>query len=136
MCQSDIKRVLRETMSIAIVGLSPNSDRDSHRVAAYLQGVGYRVLPVNPNADEILGEKCYRTLKNIPDEVDMVNVFRSPEHLPQIVEDALEIGVKSLWTQLGIVHREATGRASQAGLFVIIDKCMMTEHQKLTLDEN
>lgn len=135
-CQTDIERVLTDTRSIAVVGLSSNPDRDSHRVAAYLQGAGYRVLPVNPREDEILGEKCYFSLKNIPDEVDLVNVFRSPEHLPEIVEDALEIEVKSLWTQLGIVHQEATDRARRAGLCVIVDKCVMVEHQKITLSED
>ena len=132
---AEIKQILQDTKVIAVVGLSPNSQRDSHRVAGYMQSKGYRVIPVNPNTGEVLGEKSYPNLRDIPHKVDMVNVFRSSQHLPQIVDDALEIGAKSLWTQLGVIHEESTHRARDAGLDVVTDRCMMVEHRKIVLDE-
>jgi len=131
----EIKQLLRDTSVIAVVGLSPNPDSDSHRVARYMQAKGYRIIPVNPRADEVLGEKSYPSLRDVQEKVDMVNVFRRPEFLPEIVDAAVEIGAKSLWTQLGIVDEASTRRAKDAGLDVITDRCLMVEHRSLAHSE-
>ena len=126
-----VRRILQDTDVIAVVGLSPNPQRDSHRVARYMQSKRYRIIPVNPAAEEVLGEKSYPSLRDIPQKVDMVNVFRRSEYLPEIVDAAVEIGAKSLWTQLGVVHEESTRRARDAGLDVVTNRCLMVEHQSL-----
>ena len=124
-----IRRILRDTEVIAVVGISPNPQRDSYRVARYMSSKGYRIVPVNPTVKEVFGEKAYSSLIDIPYQVDMVNVFRNPEHLPDIVDAAIHVGAKVLWTQLGVVHRESTLRANDAGLDVVTDRCLMVEHQ-------
>jgi predicted CoA-binding protein len=120
--------ILRSTRTIAVVGLSSNPDRSSHSVAAYLQSQGYRIIPVNPKETEVLGEKAYARLEDIPEPVDCVNVFRRPEHVPEIVDAAIRIGAKALWLQQGITH-ESTERARAAGLLVVEDRCMYLAHR-------
>ena len=116
---------------MAVVGLSPNPDRPSYRVASYLKEQGFRIIPVNPKAEEILGEVCYPDLTSIPKPVDVVDIFRSPEEVPAIVEAAIKIGAKVVWMQEGVINKAAAARAREAGLQVVMDRCMLKEHQKL-----
>ncbi len=120
---------------IAVVGLSSDPERPSLSVAAYLQDHGYRIIPVNPNETEVLSEKAYPTLISIGEPVEVVQIFRRPEHIPDIVDDAIRIGAKAIWMQSGISHDSAAARATAAGLVVVTDRCMRTEHRKLTADE-
>jgi predicted CoA-binding protein len=115
--------------TIAIVGLSSNPARASYGVAEYFQSQGYRIIPVNPNETEVLGEKAYPDLRSIPERVDLVNVFRRPEHVPEIVDEAIAIGARALWLQQGITHPEAEAKARAAGLLVVSDACMMVMHR-------
>jgi uncharacterized protein len=128
---NDIKVLLEETKIIAVVGLSPNPDRPSYGVAAYLQSKGYKIVPVRPGVEEVLGEKAFASLEQIPFPVDMVDVFRKPEHVPPIFDEAIKIGAKSVWLQQGIRHDEAAAKAANAGLKVVQDKCALVEHKKL-----
>lgn len=128
---AEIRDILAGSRTLAIVGLSPNPHRDSHRVAAYLQQAGYRIIPVNPAAEAILGEKCYPDLRHVPEPVDVVDIFRKPEAVPGIVEDAIGIGARVVWMQDGIVHNAAADRARAAGLRVVMNKCLMREHRGL-----
>ena len=125
-----IKKLLSEAKIIAVVGLSPEPDKPSHEVAQYLQSQGYKIVPVRPGADEILGEKVYASLKDIPFKVDIVDVFRKPEHMPQVVDEALLIKPKAVWMQLGIAHKDAAEKASKAGVQVVEDRCILIEHKK------
>ena len=125
-----IKKLLGEAKIIAVVGLSPEPDKPSHEVAQYLQSQGYKIVPVRPGADEILGEKVYASLKDIPFKVDIVDVFRKPEHMPQVVDEAIAIKPKAVWMQLGISNEAAATKASQAGLQVVEDRCILIEHKK------
>jgi predicted CoA-binding protein len=127
----ELKRLFEDTKTIAVVGLSDNESRPSNRVAAYLKSKGYKIVPVNPGAEEILGEKSYPDLKSIPDPVDVVDVFRRPEFVPEVADEAIEIGAKVLWLQEGITHEEAAKKARAAGLTVIQDACMLQEHSRL-----
>ena len=127
----ELKRLFEETKTIAVVRLSDNESRPSNRVAAYLKSKGYKIVPVNPGAEEILGEKSYPDLKSIPDPVDVVDVFRRPEFVPEVADEAIEIGAKVLWLQEGITHEEAAKKARAAGLTVIQDACMLQEHSRL-----
>jgi predicted CoA-binding protein len=132
MNQADIiEKILKESKTIAVVGLSPDPTRPSHNVARYLQAHGYRIIPVNPIAEEVLGEKSYPDLASVPDDVDVVDVFRAPEHVPAIVEAAIAKGAKAVWMQEGVVHEEAAARAQEAGLLVVMDHCMLKEHRRL-----
>lgn len=115
--------------NIAVVGLSPKEDRPSYVVARYLQSHGYKITPVNPRADEILGEKCYPNLSAIPHPIDVVDIFRRSEDIPPIVEEAIKIKAKVIWMQEGIINEAAAEKARQAGLEVIMDKCMLKEHR-------
>jgi predicted CoA-binding protein len=124
----EIDQLLKSVKIIAVVGLSPKPDRPSHSVSAYLQRVGYRVIPVNPGQKEILGEKVYASLLEIPEPVDLVDVFRAPDAVPEIVEHAIQIKAKGIWLQEGIVHNEAAAKARAAGLTVIQNKCIYKEH--------
>jgi predicted CoA-binding protein len=124
-------RILTEYKRIAIVGLSANPFRPSHFVAIYLISQGYDVIPVNPREKEILGRKCYASLRDIPGPVDVVDVFRDPSAVPAIVDEAIEIGAKVLWLQLGVIHEEAAAHAREAGLTVVMDRCMKIEHARL-----
>lgn len=123
-----IQRLLGEAKTIAMVGLSDKPHRPSYFVATYLQSEGYRVIPVNPRAKEILGEKSYPDLKSIPEKVDMVDIFRRASECPDIVQDAIDIGATSVWMQLRIVNSEAAQMAKDAGLEVIMDRCVKMEH--------
>jgi len=126
-----ISEVLRSARTIAVIGCSPKPERDSHRVAAYLQRAGYRMVPVNPGAAEILGETCYPSLAAIPPivAVDVVDVFRRSDAVPAIVDEAIERGAPTLWLQLGVTHPEAEERARQAGMNVVSDRCIKVEHR-------
>lgn len=128
----EIRDIFENTHTIAILGLSPDPSKASHRVAAYLQEVGFKIVPVYPKEDEILGEKVYRSLKEIPFDVDMVDIFRKPNALPMIAEAVLERGdVKVFWAQQGIVNNEAAEMVEKAGLKVVQNKCAMVEHRGL-----
>ncbi len=127
----EVKAILEDHKTIAVVGLSPKPERDSYQVAKYLKDKGYTVVPVNPGQKEILGEKCYPNLKAIPSPVDIVNVFRKPEAVPPIVADAIEMGAKVVWTQLGIVNNAAAEEARTAGLKVVMNKCIKIEHRNM-----
>ena len=127
----EIKEILAKYRTVAVVGLSPDEGKPSHEVAAYLKRAGYRIIPVNPSCSEIFGEPCYPTLADIPGEVEIVDVFRRPEFLPEIVEQAIAKGAKVVWMQEGIVNPEAAARAEQAGLAVVMDRCMLKEHVRL-----
>jgi len=115
--------------TIAIVGLSPKEIRPSYGVARYLQSVGYTIIPVNPAHPEILGEKSYPTLRDIPVKVDIVDVFRKPEHVMPITEAAIKIGAKAIWFQDGVINEEAAKLAKDAGLLVVMDDCMLRQHK-------
>jgi uncharacterized protein len=122
--------ILKTSRTIAIVGLSSRQHRPSYGVAQYLQSAGYRIIPVNPNETEILGEKCYARLEDVPERVDIVDIFRRSEFVPPIVESAIRIGARGVWMQEGVIHAEAAERARSAGLFVIMDTCILKEHIK------
>ncbi|WP_217592306.1 CoA-binding protein [Cohnella sp. GbtcB17] len=125
--RDEIKRILQETKNIAVVGLSGDPDKTSHMVSAAMQAKGYRIIPVNPKESEILGEKCYKSLADIPEPIDIVNVFRRPEHTPPIASEAVAAGAKVLWLQLGIVNDEAAAIAAEGGLTVVMDRCIKVE---------
>lgn len=126
-----VKDLLCNCRVVAVVGLSPDPSRDSHRVAAYMQQRGYRIIPVNPKAASILGEQCYPDLAAIPEPVDVVDVFRASEHTPAIAKEAAAIGAKCLWLQLGVRNEEAASHARGCGLLVVQDKCLKVEHHRL-----
>ncbi len=126
-----LRRILKTNRTIAVVGLSANWWRPSYFVAKYLQDHGYRVIPVNPAYQEVLGEKCYASLKDIPEKIDMVDCFRKSEEIPALAADAIAIGAKCLWMQLGVVSQEAAAAARQAGLDVVMDRCVKIEHGRL-----
>ena len=138
-----IERILEQTRTVAVVGLSPSPMRPSHAVARYLQRVGYRIVPVNPtepeihvepparqdiDAREVLGERAYPSLRAVPDAIDLVDVFRRAEHVPAIVEEAIAVGARAIWLQDGVVHETAAQRARSAGLAVVMDDCIMRRH--------
>jgi len=123
--------LLRESRTIAVVGLSPKPHRDSFKVASYLQAQGYRIIPVHPRAQEVLGERAYRSLADIPEQVDIVNVFRRSEETPAVVAEAIPLRPRAVWLQLGIASEEAARRANSAGLPIVMDKCLMLEHRRL-----
>jgi uncharacterized protein len=125
-----VTQILREAKTIAVVGLSSNAMRASHGVAEYLKGAGYRIIPVNPNETEVLGEKAYGRLEDVPEPVDIVDVFRRAEEVPGVAESAIKIGAKVLWMQLGIENAEAAKKARAAGLVVVEDACLMVEHKR------
>ena len=126
-----LRRVLQDNRVIAVVGLSPNWNRPSYFAAKYMLEHGYTVIPVNPGATEILGQKCYPDLAAIPVRVDLVDVFRKPEDAGPIADEAIRIGAKCLWLQLGVIHREAAGKAVAAGLDVVMDRCVKIEYARL-----
>ena len=127
---ADIHSLLKNTKTIAVAGLSDKPGRASHDVSRYMQSQGYRIIPVNPGCTEILGQKCYPDLKSIPESVDMVNVFRKAEDCMPVAIDAVAIGAKSLWLQLGIVNEEAGQYAKNHGLTVVMDRCLMIDHKR------
>ena len=125
-----IAEILKSSKTIAVVGLSNRKFRPSYGVAEYLKSAGYRIIPVNPNETEILGEKCYARLEDIPEKVDIVDIFRRSEFVPEIIDSAISIGAHAVWMQEGVIHPEAAEKARQAGLFVAMDLCMLKEHAK------
>lgn len=129
--EEDLQQILATSKTIAVVGLSPTPYRPSHEVASYLKDEGYRIIPVNPKISETLGEKAYPGLREVPEPVDIVDVFRRPEYVPGIVEDAIAIGAKVVWMQLGIINEDAAARARAAGLKVVMNTCMATAHNAL-----
>jgi predicted CoA-binding protein len=126
-----LRRILKDTHTIAVVGLSANWYRPSYFAAKYLQEHGYRIIPVNPMYQQVLGEKCYPSLRAIPEKIDMVDCFRKSEEIPAIAEDAIAIGAKTLWMQLGVVNEAAASRAREAGLDAVMDRCAKIEHARL-----
>ncbi|NMG02957.1 CoA-binding protein [Azoarcus taiwanensis] len=126
-----LRSLLLETRTIAVVGLSANWHRPSFFAAKYMQERGYTIVPVNPAYDEILGQKCYPSLRDIPIPIDMVDVFRKPEDVLPLVDDAIAIGAKSFWMQLGVINAEAAQRAEAAGMKVVMDRCVKIEYARL-----
>jgi predicted CoA-binding protein len=127
----EMKEILLSTKTIASVGLSSSKEKESYSIVLYLKEMGYRVIPVNPKATEIFGEKVYPTLSDIPEKVDLVQVFRKPEDVPPVVDEAIKIGAKVIWMQEGISHEEAAQKARAAGLKVVMDACMRVTHRRL-----
>ncbi len=123
--------LLRQTRTIAVVGISDNPSRDSYRVARYLQTAGYTLYAVNPTLDSVLGLKAYPDLQSLPEAVDLVDVFRRPDALPEIVEDAIAAGAKALWLQFGVIHEPSAQKARDAGLKVVMDRCIKIDHAGL-----
>jgi len=123
-----ITDLLKTCRTIAVVGLSSRRQRPSYGVAEYMQAAGYRIIPVNPNETNVLGEKSYPRLEDVPEKVELVNIFRRPEFVPEIVESAIRIGARAVWMQEGVVHPAAADRARQAGLAVVMDRCILKEH--------
>jgi len=128
---SNIPDIIKNYKRIAVVGLSGKPERDSYRVAELMKESGYTVIPVNPGLDSVLGEKCYPTLRDVPGEIDLVDVFRRPEYAEAIVDQAIEKGAKAIWFQLGIVNREAAQKALKHGLQVVMDRCWSIEYYGL-----
>ncbi len=128
----EIKEILAQCRTIAVVGLSPKEARDSNRVARYLIREGYEVVPVNPGQREILGKTCYRSVADIPFQVDMADLFLNPTRVPPVVDQAIDKRVRAIWMQLGVVHNAAAQKAREAGIQVVTNKCIMQEHKKLT----
>jgi len=126
----DTRAVLRTHRVFAVVGLSPKPHRDSHIVARFLQEHGYRIIPVHPGIDSILGEKCYPALGEIPEEVEVVDIFRRSDAVPPVVDDAITIGAKVVWMQLGVIHEGAAEKARRAGLQVVMDHCPLIEYRR------
>ncbi len=133
MTQAAVRQSLADCKTIAVVGLSPKPHRDSFRVAKYMQDHGFRIVPINPNAHEVLGEKAYASLTEAAQHVhiDMVNCFRNSEDIPPIATEAIAIGAKSLWLQIGVVNDDAAKQATDAGLVVVQNLCLMVEHRQL-----
>ncbi len=126
-----IHDILATPKTIAVVGCSPDPDRDSHQIAALLKVKGHRIIPVNPTSKEILGERCYASVRDIPDHVDMVDVFRRPEFVDQIAEDAIAVKAAILWLQLDVINEPAARKAQEAGLTVVMDRCPAIEYRRL-----
>lgn len=128
----DIPEILKSSRVVAVVGLSPKEDRPSNRVASYLKKAGYKIIPVNPGQTEILGEKCYKSLLDAPDKIDIVDVFRRSEEALAVAQDAVKIGARVLWLQEEVVNEAAAALARAAGLEVVMDRCMLKEHMNLS----
>ncbi|SFM79118.1 CoA-binding protein [Thermodesulforhabdus norvegica] len=131
----EIVEILKTARTVAVVGLSDKPDRDSYRVAKYLKEHGYKIIPVNPRCSEILGEKCYPDLSSVPEKIDVVDIFRKPEAVPPIVDEAIKVGAGTVWMQLGIAHNEAAEKARKAGLRVVMSRCIKIEHSRLLASE-
>ncbi len=123
--------LLREVKTIAVVGLSPNPARPAFRIARALQGFGYRVIPVRPKVESVLGEKAYASLAEVPEKIDLVDVFRAPEHVGPIVDECLRLGLKRLWLQDGVVDEAAAGKAVAGGMTVVMDRCIWRDYTSL-----
>ena len=131
MTPAEMKSLLSSARTIAVVGLSNHPFRPSYGVAQYMQSQGYRIIPVNPKEPEVLGEKAYARLEDIPDQVDIVDVFRRSEFVPEVVDSAIAIGAKAVWMQEGVVHEDAAAKARAAGLQVVMDRCILKDHHAL-----
>ncbi|WP_418185026.1 CoA-binding protein [Aliarcobacter vitoriensis] len=135
--KEEIKKIFNETKTIAIVGLSPDSEKASYRVASYLQKAGFKIVPIYPKEDTILGEKVYRSLSEIPFDIDLVDIFRKPDAIAKVVEEVLKIkdekNIKTVWFQLGLANNEAADIAKNVGLNVVQNKCTKIEHQALII---
>ena len=127
---STLRRILRDNRTIAIVGLSADWHRPSNFVGKYLQQHGYRIVPVNPRETEVLGEKSYASLRDVPDPIDVVNVFRAPDALPEIAREAVDVGASTLWCQFNVINEEGARIAADAGLTVVMDRCLKVEHAR------
>src|SRR5580704_6967199 len=127
-----IPELLKTSRTIAVVGLSSKRYRPSYGVAEYMQRNGYRIIPVNPFEETVLGEKCYPDLESISEQVDIVDIFRRSEFVPEIVEAAIRMGARAVWMQEGVVHEEAAERARQAGLMVVMDRCILKDHRRMS----
>ena len=125
------REILERFRRIAVVGLSDRPERDSHRVARYLRDVGYEIVPVNPNLDEVLGVRSYPSLRDVPGEIEVVDVFRRSELVAPVVDDAIAIGAKAVWMQDGVIDEPSARRAEAAGLLVVMDRCMLRDHHHL-----
>ncbi len=128
--EDPITEILRTCTTIAVVGLSSNPMRPSHGVAEYMQSAGYRIIPVNPNEKEVLGEKSWARLEEVPEKIELVDIFRRPEEVAAVVESAIRVGAKAVWMQLGIENDEAAEKARRAGLVAIEDACILVEHRR------
>ena len=126
-----VKELLQKAHTIAVVGLSSSRFRASYGVSQYMQSAGYRIIPVNPNEQEVLGEKSYARLEDVPEKIDVVDVFRRSEFVPEIVDAAIRVGARAIWMQDGVVDEAAAQRARDAGLFVVMDDCILREHRRL-----
>lgn len=126
--EEEIKALLQRVRSIAVVGLSPRPNRPSHQVAAQMQRFGYRIIPVRPAVDSVLGEKAYAALGDMPEKVDLVDVFRAPEHVNAIVDQCIALGLRAIWLQDGVVNVPAARRAREAGMFVVMDRCVYRDY--------
>jgi uncharacterized protein len=126
-----ISEILHSARTIAVVGLSHKRYRPSYGVSEYMQKAGYRIIPVNPREIEVLGEKAYPDLESVPEAIDIVNIFRRPEFVPEIVEAAIRKGAKVIWMQEGVAHEAAARRAEEAGLMVVMDRCILKDHRRL-----
>lgn len=122
--------ILKTSRTVAVVGLSSRRHRPSYGVTEYMKSAGYRIIPVNPRESEVLGEKSYARLEDIPEKIDIVNVFRRSEFVPEIADSAIRIGARAIWMQEGVIHHEAAERARRAGLLVFMDACILKEHVK------
>lgn len=133
MSQSDaqhIKQLLQTAKTIAVVGLTDSPVRPSYGVSGYMQSQGYRIIPVNPLIEQSLGERAYSTLLEVPAKIDIVNIFRRPDAVPAVVDQAIELGVPAIWMQEGVIHEQAAQKARHAGIFVVMDLCILKEHQR------
>ncbi len=127
----ELRQILKTVRTVASVGVSSNPDKPSYGIFQYLSEAGYHMIPVNPTAPEVLGRKSYSDLGSIPEKIDVVQVFRKPEDVPPVVEQAIQAGAKVVWMQEGVVNQQAAARAEQAGLKVVMNRCMMKTHQRL-----
>ena len=123
-----IANLLKNSKTIAVVGLTDSPIRPSYGVSSYMQSKGYRIIPVNPKVKDSLGERAYATLLHVPEKIDIVNIFRRPEAVPEVVDQAIQLKVPAIWMQEGVVHEAAADKARQAGIFVVMDKCILKEH--------
>ena len=126
-----IRRLLQQARTIAVVGISTKPERPSHEVAHYLQRAGYTIIPVNPAYEEVLGQKCYPSLHEVPGKIDLVDVFRKPAEVMAVVDEAIAVGAGSVWLQLGVIAPDAADKAAAAGLKVVSDRCTKIEHHRL-----
>jgi uncharacterized protein len=131
-----VSELLRSSHTIAVVGLSSKRYRPSYGVAEYMQNAGYRIIPVNPFETEVLGETAYATLGEVPEHIDIVDIFRKSEFVPELVEAAIRIGAGAIWMQEGVVHEAAAAKARAAGLEVVMDRCILKDHRRMLISSN